>query len=73
MVEDLKHNLLSVSKIRDQGYTLMFDSWKCEIREYDLGILVAMITRIPNDICVLYKEKRNKIKVTQKSSKDHHK
>ena len=73
MVEDLKHNLLSVSKIRDQGYTLMFDSWKCEIREYDLEILVAMITRIPNDICVLYKEKINKIKVTQKSSKDHHK
>ena len=26
LVEDLKHNLLSVSKICDQGYTLMFDS-----------------------------------------------
>ena len=28
LVEDLKHNLLSVSKMCDQGYTLMFDSWK---------------------------------------------
>jgi hypothetical protein len=26
LVEDLKHNLLSVSKFFDQGYTLMFDS-----------------------------------------------
>jgi hypothetical protein len=26
LVEDLKHNLLSVSKMCDQGYTLMFDS-----------------------------------------------
>jgi hypothetical protein len=25
-VEDLKHNLLSVSKMCDQGYTLTFDS-----------------------------------------------
>jgi hypothetical protein len=33
LVEDLKHNLLSVSKICDQGYTLTFDSRKCKIRE----------------------------------------
>jgi hypothetical protein len=33
LVEDLKHNLLSVSKIRDQGYTLTFDSQKCKIKE----------------------------------------
>jgi hypothetical protein len=26
LVEDLKHNLLSVSKMCDQGYTLTFDS-----------------------------------------------
>jgi hypothetical protein len=26
LVEDLKHNLLNVSKMCDQGYTLMFDS-----------------------------------------------
>jgi hypothetical protein len=28
LVEDLKHNLLSVNKISDQGYTLMFESRK---------------------------------------------
>ena len=28
LVEYLKHNLLNVSKICDQGYTLTFDSWK---------------------------------------------
>jgi hypothetical protein len=26
LVEDMKHNILSVSKICDQGYTLTFDS-----------------------------------------------
>jgi hypothetical protein len=33
LVEDLNHNLLSVNKMRDQGYTLTFDSRKCKIRE----------------------------------------
>jgi hypothetical protein len=33
LVEDLKHNLLSVSKMCDQGYTLTFHSRKCKIRE----------------------------------------
>jgi hypothetical protein len=32
LVEYLKHNILSVSKICDQGYTLTFDSRKCKIR-----------------------------------------
>jgi hypothetical protein len=31
LVEDLNHNLLSVSKMRDQEYTLTFDSRKCKI------------------------------------------
>jgi hypothetical protein len=29
LVEDMKHNLLSVSKMCDQGHTLQFDSKKC--------------------------------------------
>ena len=33
LVEDLKHNLLSVSKMCDQVYTLTFNSRKCKIRE----------------------------------------
>jgi hypothetical protein len=30
LLEYLKHNILSVNKICDQGYTLMFDSQKCK-------------------------------------------
>jgi hypothetical protein len=45
LVDVLKHNLLSVSKICDQGYTLTFDSRKCKLRENNLGRLVATTTR----------------------------
>jgi hypothetical protein len=30
LVEDLNHNLLSVSKMSNHGYTLTFDSQKCK-------------------------------------------
>jgi hypothetical protein len=53
LVEDLKHNLLSVSKMCDQGYTLTFDSRKCKIRENNSGRLVATATRRPSNIYVL--------------------
>jgi hypothetical protein len=32
LVEDMKHNLLSVSQMCDQGHKVTFDSQKCEIR-----------------------------------------
>jgi hypothetical protein len=32
LVEDMKHNLLSVSQICGQGHKVTFDSQKCEIR-----------------------------------------
>jgi hypothetical protein len=70
LVEDLKHNLLSVIKICDQGYNLKFDSRRCEIREEDSGRLVATTTRRPNNIYILDKEERKKIEVTQKNSKE---
>jgi hypothetical protein len=60
LVEYLKHNLLSVSKICDQGYTLMFDSQKCKIRENNSGRLVATATRRPNNIYILDMKKREK-------------
>ena len=53
LVEDLNHNLLIVSKMCDQGYTLMFDSRKCKIREKNSGRLVATATRRPSNIYVL--------------------
>jgi hypothetical protein len=33
LVEDMKHNLLSVIQMCDQGHKLTFDSKKCEIRK----------------------------------------
>jgi hypothetical protein len=70
LVEDLNHNLLSVSKMCDQGYTLTFDSRKCKIRENNSGRLVATATRRPNNIFILDMKKREKTKATQKYSKE---
>jgi hypothetical protein len=70
LVEYLKHNLLSVSKMCDQGYTLTFDSRKCKIRENNSGRLVATATRRPNNIYILDMKKREKTKATQKDSKE---
>jgi hypothetical protein len=70
LVEDLNHNLLSVSKMCDQGYTLTFDSRKCKIRENNLGRLVATAIRRPNNIYILEMKKREKTKATQNDSKE---
>jgi hypothetical protein len=50
LIEYLKHNILSVSKICDQGYTLTFDSQKYKIKENNSGRLVATATRKSNNI-----------------------
>jgi len=39
--EKLKHNILSISQMCDQGHILTFDSRECEIRKTNLGKLVA--------------------------------
>jgi hypothetical protein len=70
LVEDLKHNILSVSKICDQGYTLMFDSRKCKIRENNSGRLVATATRRQNNIYIIDMKKREKTEATQNNSKE---
>jgi hypothetical protein len=70
LVEDLNHNLLSVSKMCDQGYTLTFDSRKCKIRENNSGRLVATTTRRPNNVYILDMKKREKTEATQKDSKE---
>jgi hypothetical protein len=45
LVEDLNHNILSVSKMCDQGYTLTLDSQKCKIRKNNLGRLYRVIVK----------------------------
>jgi hypothetical protein len=60
LVEDMKHNLLSVSQMCDQGHKLLFDSEKCEIRKEGSGKLVATARRTPNNIYVLNEIGREK-------------
>ena len=49
----MKHDLLSASKMCDQGHILVFDSHKGEVRRENLGKLVAIAHRTPNDIHIL--------------------
>jgi hypothetical protein len=53
LVEDMKHNLLSVSQMCDQGHKIVFDSQKCEIRKSSSGKLVAIAVRNSSNIYVL--------------------
>jgi hypothetical protein len=53
LVEDMKHNLLSVSQMCDQVHKVTFDSQKCEIRKEGLGKLIATAARTSNNIYVL--------------------
>jgi hypothetical protein len=54
LVEDMKHNLLSVAQMCDQGHRLVFDSKKCEIRKAKSGKLVATTVRTPNIYIYIY-------------------
>jgi hypothetical protein len=66
LVEDMKHNLLSVSHMCDQGHKVTFDSQKCEIIEEGSGKLIAtmeitssniyVLSEIGNEKCCLGKE-----------------
>jgi hypothetical protein len=53
LVEDMKHNPLSVSQMCDQGHKVTFDSKKCEIRKEVSGKLVATAARTSSNIYVL--------------------
>jgi hypothetical protein len=53
LVEDMKHNLLSLSQMFDQGHKVTFDSQKCEIRKEGSGKLVATAARTSSNIYVL--------------------
>ena len=49
----MKHNILSVSQMCDQGHKLNFHSEKCEIRKEGSGKLVARAARTSSNIYVL--------------------
>jgi hypothetical protein len=52
-VEDLKHNILSVSQMCDQGHNLIFNSQECDIRKAYSRKLIAKGIRTPNNVYVL--------------------
>jgi hypothetical protein len=49
----VKHNLLSVIQICDQGHKVNFDSQKCEIRKEGSWRLIATAARTSSNIYVL--------------------
>jgi hypothetical protein len=53
LVENMKHNLLSVSQMCDQGHKITFDSQKCEIRKEGSGKLISTIVINSSNIYVL--------------------
>ena len=53
LIEKMKHNLLSVSQMCDQGHVLTFTSKECKIQREDSGKLVVTASRTPNNIYML--------------------
>jgi hypothetical protein len=53
LVEDMKHNLISLIQMCDQVHKVTFDSQKCEIREKFSRKLIAIAARTSSNIYVL--------------------
>jgi hypothetical protein len=49
----MKHNLISVSQMCDQGHKVTFDSQKCEIRKEGSGNLFEKVARTSSNIYVV--------------------
>lgn len=60
LVEELKHNLLSVSQICDQGHNVVFNTKDCVIRNSSSGELVAKGIRTPDNVYILSKVQEDK-------------
>jgi hypothetical protein len=52
LVEDMKHNLLSVIQMCDQVHKVTFDSQKCEIRKEGSRKLISTTVRFSSNIYV---------------------
>jgi hypothetical protein len=59
LVEDMEHNLLSVSQTCDKGNYMIFYSKNCQIRDVKKNRLVGTATRTPNNIYILDEKKEN--------------
>ena len=54
-VDGLKHNLLSVSQMCDQGTEVVFSSKECVVRDLDTGKTIIKGNRTPRNLHVLKK------------------
>jgi hypothetical protein len=61
LVEEMEHNLLSVSQTCDKGLSMIFDSKGCQIRDIKSNKLVVIATRTSSNIYILDEEKKNVI------------
>lgn len=59
-MEGLKHNLLSVIQMCDQGYDLTFNSKRCEIRNVGIGKLVEKTEKTLGNVYIINEAKREK-------------
>jgi hypothetical protein len=57
LVEEMEHNLLSVSQTCDKGLFMIFDSKGCQIRDIKSNKLVGTATRTSSNIYILDEEK----------------
>ena len=58
LIEDMEHNLLSVSKTCDKGHYMIFDSNGCQIRDVKIDKLIGTATRSSSNVYIL-DEKKN--------------
>ena len=56
-VDGLRHNLLSVSQMCDQGTEVVFNSKECVVRDLDTGKAIIRGKRTPNKLYVLNNSK----------------
>jgi hypothetical protein len=56
-VDGLKHNLLSVSQMCDQGTEVVFSSKECVVRDLDTGKAIIKGKRTPNNLYILKNNK----------------
>ena len=59
LIEDMEHNLLSVSQTCDKGHFMIFDSKQFQIRDVKTNQLVGTTTRTPNNIYILDEKDEN--------------
>jgi hypothetical protein len=65
LVENLKHNLLSVSQVCDRGCEVVFTSKDCKIKSVDSGQLVAKGIRTENNVYVLKEEEEEECNLSK--------